>query len=322
MEIKEIFRLYTKTVRMALDLRFGVDVPWTTFYESFCQLRKALLCEVCSKLVIVPYQRYSEICVHFICRDCLGGRLASPCIWCVEDKKFEDNVQIRILLQCYKKMCIYILACDFYSNSEISDSPIIHENFMNFVTEGSNLDDDYSYTSSNNPISKELILEDLITAHEQGKRNSFHYNAFNNSLHVNRKEYPEGGKRTSLREVLGLDLPDNMRCRRVFKKRRRRSCRCGTGLPIGILPKEIPCRQEKCPCFAFRRSCFNCRCQGCKNPRKPFVPRKTFLPRKPFVPRLPKYRFDKYTLGLSALENVKKTTDLINDHASLNDEEK
>jgi len=40
--------------------------------------------------------------------------LKPSCSWCKNYDNYVENVQLRILLQCYKKLCAYITSTDIY----------------------------------------------------------------------------------------------------------------------------------------------------------------------------------------------------------------
>ncbi len=60
--------------------------------------------------------------------------------------------------------------------------------------------------------------------------------------------------------------------KRVNKKPKPNGCRCGLATPN---PGKLTCCGQRCPCYsAFKGCCPDCRCRGCRNPRKliPDVP--------------------------------------------------
>ena len=48
---------------------------------------------------------------HHVCKSCKGGtkKLRPTCSWCRDYSKYFENVQLRILIQNYKKLCGLIL---------------------------------------------------------------------------------------------------------------------------------------------------------------------------------------------------------------------
>lgn len=60
--------------------------------------------------------------------------------------------------------------------------------------------------------------------------------------------------------------------KRVNKKPKPKGCRCGLATPN---PGKLTCCGQRCPCYSqFKGCCPDCRCRGCRNPRKlvPDVP--------------------------------------------------
>ena len=60
--------------------------------------------------------------------------------------------------------------------------------------------------------------------------------------------------------------------KRINKKPKPKGCRCGLATPN---PGKLTCCGQRCPCYsAFKGCCPDCRCRGCRNPRRliPDVP--------------------------------------------------
>jgi male-specific lethal 2 len=53
---------------------------------------------------------------NYVFQACQGGKkkLKPSCSWCKNYDNYVENVQLRILLQCYKKLCEYITSTDIY----------------------------------------------------------------------------------------------------------------------------------------------------------------------------------------------------------------
>lgn len=45
----------------------------------------------------------------------------------------------------------------------------------------------------------------------------------------------------------------------------RRGCRCGLATPN---PGKLTCCGQRCPCYVDGKGCYDCKCRGCRNPRK------------------------------------------------------
>ncbi|XP_011496504.1 PREDICTED: E3 ubiquitin-protein ligase MSL2 isoform X2 [Ceratosolen solmsi marchali] len=122
--------LYVSTCRLILQADSEDPSSWTDLYRLVPYLRQSLSCTVCSNLLIEPLTPTETNCQHHVCRGCRGGRkkLKPSCGWCKDYDKYIENVQLRILLQCYKKLCEYLTSTGIYrclvlavSSSKISN---------------------------------------------------------------------------------------------------------------------------------------------------------------------------------------------------------
>ncbi|XP_044020579.1 E3 ubiquitin-protein ligase MSL2 isoform X2 [Aphidius gifuensis] len=110
--------LYVSTCRLVLQADSDDPNTWTDLYRLVPYLRQSLSCTVCSNLLIEPHTPTETNCQHHVCRNCRGGRkkLKPSCGWCKDYDKYIENVQLRILLQCYKKLCEYLTSTNIYRN--------------------------------------------------------------------------------------------------------------------------------------------------------------------------------------------------------------
>ncbi|XP_045610035.1 E3 ubiquitin-protein ligase MSL2 [Procambarus clarkii] len=117
--------LYVTTCRLVMQADPENRDSWTELYKLLPYLRQSLSCTVCGKLLSEPYTPTETSCQHHVCRKCLGGkkRLKPTCGWCKDYRMYVDNVQIKLVLQCYRKLCeyikftpIYCKLCSIYSN--------------------------------------------------------------------------------------------------------------------------------------------------------------------------------------------------------------
>lgn len=116
--------LYVSTCRLVLQADAEDQNSWTDLYRLVPYLRQSLSCTVCSNLLIEPHTPTETNCQHHVCRGCRGGRkkLKPSCGWCKDYDKYIENVQLRILLQCYKKLCEYLTSTGIYRNLIVSVS--------------------------------------------------------------------------------------------------------------------------------------------------------------------------------------------------------
>ncbi|KAJ8888503.1 hypothetical protein PR048_007994 [Dryococelus australis] len=107
--------------RLVLQADAEDPATWLDLYRLVPYLRQSLSCTVCGNLLIQPYTPTESNCQHHVCRSCKGGRkkLKPTCSWCKNYEKYIENVQLRILLQCYKKLCEYVLSTALFSKLTI-----------------------------------------------------------------------------------------------------------------------------------------------------------------------------------------------------------
>ncbi|XP_015124935.1 E3 ubiquitin-protein ligase MSL2 isoform X1 [Diachasma alloeum] len=131
--------LYVSTCRLVLQADSEDPNSWTDLYRLVPYLRQSLSCTVCSNLLIEPLTPTETNCQHHVCRCCRGGRkkLKPSCGWCKDYDKYVENVQLRILLQCYKKLCEYLTSTSIYRNLIVSVSSNVTSNGASSVGAGS-----------------------------------------------------------------------------------------------------------------------------------------------------------------------------------------
>lgn len=67
-----------------------------------------------------PFSPLNSPCQHHECKACIGGRkiLKPSCSWCRDRQDTVQNVQLRLLLQCYKSLCEYIKLTPIYDGMQ------------------------------------------------------------------------------------------------------------------------------------------------------------------------------------------------------------
>ncbi|XP_012539221.1 E3 ubiquitin-protein ligase MSL2 isoform X4 [Monomorium pharaonis] len=156
--------LYVSTCRLVLQADAEDPNSWTDLYRLVPYLRQSLSCTVCSNLLIEPHTPTETNCQHHVCRGCRGGRkkLKPSCGWCKDYDKYVENVQLRILLQCYKKLCEYLTSTGIYRTLLITvtsatnattnaPSTIGATSLMELIQEGAGFKDEFK---SNAGLSK------------------------------------------------------------------------------------------------------------------------------------------------------------------------
>ncbi|XP_031838176.1 male-specific lethal 2 isoform X2 [Augochlora pura] len=150
--------LYVSTCRLVLQADADDPNSWTDLYRLVPYLRQSLSCTVCSNLLIEPHTPTETNCQHHVCRGCRGGRkkLKPSCGWCKDYDKYVENVQLRILLQCYKKLCEYLTNTNIYRSLILSvssnktgnsASAIGVTSLMELIQEGSGFKDEFKSTA-------------------------------------------------------------------------------------------------------------------------------------------------------------------------------
>ncbi|CAJ0919474.1 unnamed protein product [Ranitomeya imitator] len=109
--------------------------------------RQALGCCVCGNLLEDPISPINSTCQHYVCKQCKGKKMMMKpsCSWCKDYDQFEENMQLGILVSCYKKLCEYIthtpLAQDLLNNLDCSGD------ILAFLPEESTPEEEHGKTS-------------------------------------------------------------------------------------------------------------------------------------------------------------------------------
>ncbi len=148
--------LYVSTSRLVFQYESG-DQNLSDLYRLIPYLRQALSCTVCGSLLKNPYTPRETQCQHHVCRSCLGGRknLKPSCSWCRDYQKYEGNSQLRILLQCYKNLCEYIISKPMYSSMSnqsqtsgmVNGTSSVSTSLSELIDEGARFQDNYKSNS-------------------------------------------------------------------------------------------------------------------------------------------------------------------------------
>ena len=103
--------LYITTCRYVIQSNPYDPDSWAELYRYLPYVRQALSCCVCGQVLDQPMGSTNGVCQHQVCRDCLGGKMKyvrPQCSWCKDYNGFEENAQLRIVIQCFKKLCEYL----------------------------------------------------------------------------------------------------------------------------------------------------------------------------------------------------------------------
>lgn len=151
--------LYVSICKLVMQVEENDPSVWTDLCTLIPYLRQSLSCAVCGELLIEPCTPSATSCQHHVCKLCKGGkkRIKPACVWCKNDDDYIDNVHLRLLLQCYKKMCEYIMSCSLTlthlsrTASQIDSSSNVKKSnasssLLDIIREGSGFKDNFKST--------------------------------------------------------------------------------------------------------------------------------------------------------------------------------
>ncbi|XP_062988416.1 E3 ubiquitin-protein ligase MSL2 [Elgaria multicarinata webbii] len=103
--------LYISASRLVLSYGPGEDPQCLAEIGKLLPyFRQSLSCCVCGNLLQDPIAPTNSTCQHYVCKSCKGKKMMMKpsCSWCKDYEQFEENKQLSILVNCYKKLCEYI----------------------------------------------------------------------------------------------------------------------------------------------------------------------------------------------------------------------
>lgn len=149
--------LYVSTCRLIILADAADKSSWTDLFRLVPYLRQSLSCTVCGNLLKEPYTPTNSSCQHHVCKKCKGGRkkLKPSCSWCKDYENYAENLQLRILLQCYKKLCEYFIDTDVYKTlleqdevaAGVNGGTVASSGLIDLIQEGAGFNDDYKSTA-------------------------------------------------------------------------------------------------------------------------------------------------------------------------------
>lgn len=104
--------LYVSACRLVLQCDPRDPEALAEIYKLLPFFRQSLACLVCGNLLQDPIAPTNSSCQHYVCKACKGKKMIMKpsCSWCKDYEQFEENKQLCILVDCYRKLCEYI-AC-------------------------------------------------------------------------------------------------------------------------------------------------------------------------------------------------------------------
>uniref|UniRef100_A0A8D0KNE8 E3 ubiquitin-protein ligase MSL2 n=1 Tax=Salvator merianae TaxID=96440 RepID=A0A8D0KNE8_SALMN len=103
--------LYISASRLVLNYGPGEDPQCLAEIGKLLPyFRQSLSCCVCGNLLQDPIAPTNSTCQHYVCKTCKGKKMMMKpsCSWCKDYEQFEENKQLSILVNCYRKLCEYI----------------------------------------------------------------------------------------------------------------------------------------------------------------------------------------------------------------------
>lgn len=136
---------YTSTCRSVMQADPDNPSTLVELRRHLPCLRQSLSCYVCFKLLKDPMGPNHSVCRHYVCLNCLGGKmkLKPACSWCKDHCQFVPNPLLKILVTCFKKLCLYIFCSPL--GKTIKNSSVNGEtnHLFKIVQEGMEFHDDY-----------------------------------------------------------------------------------------------------------------------------------------------------------------------------------
>ncbi|XP_060079321.1 E3 ubiquitin-protein ligase MSL2-like [Ylistrum balloti] len=162
--------IYLTTCRYVMQADFADRESWSDLYRYLPFLRQALSCCVCRNLIVRPMGPVHNVCQHFVCFACIGGKmkLKPQCSWCKHHDEFKENTQLRLAVICFKKLCEYISDSPIGTDLHIqARSPNGETNSLTAILqEALDFEDDFTLSSSLPPSL------DILTKHNLSPKRS------------------------------------------------------------------------------------------------------------------------------------------------------
>ncbi|KAK7118521.1 hypothetical protein R3I94_022121 [Phoxinus phoxinus] len=132
--------LYVSACRSVLQCDPRDPQALAEIYKLLPFFRQSLACLVCGNLLQNPIAPTNSSCQHYVCKSCKGKKMMMKpsCSWCKDYEQFEENKQLCILVDCYRKLCEYIVDSPLaqHISSTVEGSPDI----LALLNEGLSLD--------------------------------------------------------------------------------------------------------------------------------------------------------------------------------------
>ncbi|XP_051969886.1 E3 ubiquitin-protein ligase MSL2-like [Xyrauchen texanus] len=132
--------LYVSACRSVLQCDPRDPQALAEIYKLLPFFRQSLACLVCGNLLQDPIAPTNSSCQHYVCKSCKGKKMMMKpsCSWCKDYEQFEENKQLCILVDCYRKLCEYITESPLGQN--ISNAVGVAPDILALLHEGLSLD--------------------------------------------------------------------------------------------------------------------------------------------------------------------------------------
>lgn len=119
--------LYVSASRAVLQCDPRQPHTFAEMYKLLPFFRKSLACLVCGKLLQDPISQTHPECQHYVCLGCKGQKMQirPSCSRCKDHSSFQENKQLSLLVQCYRKLCLYLIHSPLLScvSNHVGGSP-------------------------------------------------------------------------------------------------------------------------------------------------------------------------------------------------------
>ncbi|XP_039760969.1 E3 ubiquitin-protein ligase MSL2 isoform X2 [Pararge aegeria] len=302
--------LYVSTCRLIILADASDKSSWIDLFRLVPYLRQSLSCTVCGNLLKEPYTPTSSGCQHHVCKNCKGGRkkLKPSCGWCKDYENYTENLQLRILLQCYKKLCEYFMGTDTYKTlleedeiaATVNGGTVASSGLIDLIQEGAGFFDDYKSTAglsksaysilpcvyTNSASTQTQVASTSSNSDSRsGSTDSPNSRAISNGSPLYSVMYAGSGNKITIKRkaVDETDSPPTETSTKEsksnqlgFKKPSNRSRSSTSSKRKGCrcgnataTPGKLTCCGQRCPCYVESKPCTECKCKGCRNPHRP-----------------------------------------------------
>ncbi|GFS23353.1 male-specific lethal 2-like protein [Elysia marginata] len=148
----DAYTFYVCTVRYVMNAKPKDKSSWQEIFRYLPTLRQMVSCCVCGNVALRPQGPNHNVCLHFVCEACKGGkmRLKPSCGWCKDQDSFVENKRARALINCFKRLCLYISSSDLgreiLNASENGQSGEAADKVLKIIEEVGNFEDEITLT--------------------------------------------------------------------------------------------------------------------------------------------------------------------------------